>query len=194
VTDYQPRSYWEARAAQFGSTYVGYLGQPAVTVANTEKFLPLLLDVLLPDHDIMKLLDFGCGSGRFSPELAARAEEYVGADISLTGLELAGEPPDNGRWLHIAADKMPFRTGYFDVAVAAFVQQHIPAEDWEGWVAPGLKRVVHKGGHIIVIDDLEGTAFHMHPRGPDATAEALHCSIEVLHIEGHHWCARLQRE
>jgi len=188
---YEPRRYWERRAQKQGSTYVGYLGDPAATDDNYRRFEPLV-SMLFPD-EIVRVLDFGCGSGRWSALLAGRAMEYVGVDISPTGLQYAGDPPSNGRYVLLKDDALPFEDASFDGAVALWVIQHTPDADWLVW-ASELRRVLAPGAKMLVIDDREGTAAHMFPRPPEAVADALGCRIVVMEDEGHHWCALLVRE
>lgn len=95
-----------------------------------------------------RVLDAGCGKGRFARVLA---ERYPGA--SMVGLDLAeamlrcvpeGVHPCGG-----SLTALPFRTAAFDCAYATESLEH--AVDIEAAVAE-LCRVVRPGGRIVIID------------------------------------------
>jgi ubiquinone/menaquinone biosynthesis C-methylase UbiE len=95
-----------------------------------------------------RVLDAGCGKGRFARVLA---ERYPGA--SITGLDLA-----EAMLRHVPAGvgacagsmtALPFPSGTFACAYATESLEH--AVDIEGAVAE-LCRVVAPGGHIVIID------------------------------------------
>jgi ubiquinone/menaquinone biosynthesis C-methylase UbiE len=95
-----------------------------------------------------RVLDAGCGKGRFARVLAERYPE-----VSIAGLDLAeamlrcvpsGVHPCAG-----SMTDLPFRTAAFDCAYATESLEH--AVDIEGAVAE-LCRVVRPGGRIVIID------------------------------------------
>jgi SAM-dependent methyltransferase len=192
---YEPREFWEARAKRQGPTYVGHLGKPDATRDYFNRYRPVV-EEMLPERCGIAL-DFGCGSGRWTKLLAGRSEQYVGVDLSKTGLSYAVAVPDNARLVHLAEDRLPFRSDYFDTAIALWVLQHVPNDELETWAAE-LRRTVKTGGIFVVIDNYSGTAEHMFPRNEEAIAEALSCQIEDVLVRqnpqgGSHWCARMRR-
>ncbi len=90
-------------------------------------------------------LDAGCGSGRFSGSLAARASRVVAFDYSeAMALEVASSHPT------VIADvcSMPFATGSFDVVLAAWMLYH--ARDIDA-ACRELRRVVAPGGALVAV-------------------------------------------
>ena len=91
------RKYWERRARDFGPRSVLNLGHhedeyDAVTERQKRELFPLLEPLLRGDEKLA--LDFGCGPGRFTRDLAALiGGRAVGLDIVRTYLDLA--PPDS---------------------------------------------------------------------------------------------------
>jgi SAM-dependent methyltransferase len=77
-----------------------------------------------------RVLDAGCGTGRFLHECGGQCEQarMFGCDLSTDGLRFA-----TGRGLKRAAvaslTSLPFLTGSFDVVVCADVLQHLSATD-----------------------------------------------------------------
>ena len=88
--------YWERRAREFGPRSVLNLGHPeseyhAVTEAQKRELFPHLTRRLRGDEKLV--LDFGCGPGRFTRDLATlTGGRAVGLDIVRAYLDAA--PPD----------------------------------------------------------------------------------------------------
>ncbi|MSV29678.1 MAG: methyltransferase domain-containing protein [Bryobacterales bacterium] len=95
-----------------------------------------------------RVLDAGCGKGRFARILMERhpAAELWGVDISAAMLECV---PDGIRTVQAPMTRMPFDDGFFDAAYATESLEH--AVDIEAAVAE-ICRVVKTGGQIVIID------------------------------------------
>lgn len=100
-----------------------------------------------------RVLDAGCGPGRFSLEVLRLGATVVAADISRTQLELhRRNVPDEGVEARMVADVVDlsqFDDGAFDVTVCfggplSFVLDEAPR------AAAELARVTKPGGHVLV--------------------------------------------
>jgi len=92
-----------------------------------------------------RVLDFACGNGANIPWLR-EGREYVGVDISSTGLQRA-----QGAGVHLVCadvDALPFANGAFDAAIATFVLEHAtdPVRMLEE-----MRRVVRPGGRVVLM-------------------------------------------
>ncbi|HTY76890.1 MAG TPA: class I SAM-dependent methyltransferase [Candidatus Bathyarchaeia archaeon] len=91
------REYWESRARAFGARSVLNLGHPeseyhAVTEAQRRELFPHMSRLLRGDEKLV--LDFGCGPGRFTRDLAAlTGGRAIGVDIVQTYLDAAPRDP-----------------------------------------------------------------------------------------------------
>lgn len=109
-----------------------------------------LLSVLEPSTG-WRVLDAGCGDGRFATALAPRVQRVTGIDLSEDMLRSAARRAGNaGVVIDLArADigSLPFATGHFDavtaVTVLCFVQN--PSA-----VVAELARVVRPGGRLVL--------------------------------------------
>src|SRR5262245_63204971 len=103
--------YWERRARDFGPRSVLNLGHPAsefhaVTEAQKRELFPYLTRLLRGDEKLV--VDFGCGPGRFTRDLAAlTGGRAVGLDIVRAYLDAAPEDP--------RVDYQPMREGAIDL-------------------------------------------------------------------------------
>ncbi len=65
--------------------------------------------------DARRLLDLGCGTGFFLAELSERHPGAVGLDISHDMLKVSGQYVPEARLVTGDAERLPFKTGGFDV-------------------------------------------------------------------------------
>lgn len=92
-----------------------------------------------------RVLDAGCGNGRYLAELRRRGIEAAGCDLSPGMLRSAGHPR---RLLQADVGALPFAGGSFDVAIAAHVLYHV---DDPGVAARELRRVLRGGGTLLAV-------------------------------------------
>lgn len=145
---YDPETYWPERLRRQGETYVAKGGRRD----SYERQIRLVTPYFdwLPAEG--RVLDFGCGPGRFRPALEARGLEYEGVDLipGLGTMELEDVEPAS-----------------FDCAVAIWVLQHIVEDEAWGAAIEALYQALMPGGTLLVVDHLplRNMAEHMHPRG-----------------------------
>jgi 2-polyprenyl-3-methyl-5-hydroxy-6-metoxy-1,4-benzoquinol methylase len=95
-----------------------------------------------------RVLDVGCGEGRFAAELARAGREAVGIDV-------AEEPLRRARALHPGLDvrvvgaegPWPLRDVSFDAVWAGEVIEHVA--DTAGWLSE-VRRVLRSGGSLVL--------------------------------------------
>lgn len=80
-----------------------------------------------------RLLDVGCGTGRFAAPLRSRGISVVGLDASPAMLRQARAKEARLGLVRGLAQALPFRPGAFQTALAAYVIQHL--EDLRGTLA-----------------------------------------------------------
>ncbi len=108
---------------------------------------------LLGSNVTGRLLDAGCGSGKYALPLRMRGFDVVAIDVSLDALKTA-EKRSAGRKLDIgilAANvyQMPFSDGSFDVVWCYGVLQHLLSKERELAVLE-FWRVLRKGGLLFL--------------------------------------------
>lgn len=98
-----------------------------------------------------RALDAGCGSGRYTQDLARRYEDVIGVDISEQLIEIAGDRADpNVRY--VVSDLMSFNDANgFDLVFSSTTLHHVP--DLEAALTH-LRGLVRKGGMAILIDNV----------------------------------------
>ena len=96
-----------------------------------------------------KVLDFGCGSGRWSALVAPLVGELVAADASATALQVARENvrAANVRFVLATPDNLPFADQYFDLIFSLGVLHHVP--DTAGAIV-SLAGKLRAGGTLLL--------------------------------------------
>jgi SAM-dependent methyltransferase len=96
-----------------------------------------------------KVLDFGCGSGRWSGIVAPLVGELVAADASAAALQIARENvrAANVRFVQATPDNLPFTDKSFDLIFSLGVLHHVP--DTAGAIA-SLARKLRAGGTLLL--------------------------------------------
>ncbi len=94
------------------------------------------------------VLDAGCGSGMFFPEVADTATAVVGVDVSKKLLLKAkANAADNVHVVQADADNLPFADATFDAAFSFTVLQNMPKP---AKTLQEIKRTTKKHGRIAV--------------------------------------------
>lgn len=97
-----------------------------------------------------KILDYGCGSGKFSRMLSDKGAEVVGFDPSKKGLELASENNDDGI---IYTNKLePLQDYKFDSCVMNFVLCTIHSKDQISEILSRINGLLKEKGQLIILN------------------------------------------
>src|SRR5215831_3629719 len=109
-----------------------------------------LLSVYVDRASISRVIDLGCGTGRFSELLAGHfSAQVIGIDPSLKMLDQARRKPAIGNVVYCQglAKALPFREGCADLVFMSRVYHHFT--DPSG-VAKECHRVLRQGGYACI--------------------------------------------
>jgi SAM-dependent methyltransferase len=112
---------------------------------------PRLLSIAESLHplDGRRVLDLGCGKGRFARALRDRGARVVGLDVSeamLAGADGSGLDRVRG-----SARRLPFRPSSFDAVIAVEIFEHLAPRAVDD-VCAEVRRVLRPGGTFVVVD------------------------------------------
>ena len=95
----------------------------------------------------LRILDLGCGKGRFARALKAEGAVVTGIDLSSAMLsEAVGVDRVRG-----SARSLPFRSESFDAVIAVEVFEHLDPTTWSGTLREA-RRVLTPRGSVVVVD------------------------------------------
>ena len=116
-------------------------------VAARDYRLLACIDALSPITPKTRILDLGCGKGRFARHLGCLGAEVIGLDGSQGMLARA-----NGLdCVRGSALRLPFASKSFDCVMAIEVFEHIPSAGISLTIAEA-NRVLKPGGRLVIID------------------------------------------
>lgn len=119
----------------------------AVRLAPVEE--PALLSLIDDLPDGSRVLDAGCGTGRYSAHLQARGHSVVGVDLSPDMLARARQKLPDVDFLEGQLDALPVEDAAFDAAVCALTLVHLPDLDV---AAREFARILRPGGKLLISD------------------------------------------
>jgi SAM-dependent methyltransferase len=123
-------------------------GRFKAEVASDDVRLRAVIESLGPLEGL-RVLDLGCGKGRFSSHLKAEGAEVIGLDLSAAMLSsLRGIDR-----VRASARRLPFANETFDAVVAIEVLEHVGAVESVLFEA---RRVLKPGGRLAIVDKNAG--------------------------------------
>jgi SAM-dependent methyltransferase len=159
---YQPSLYWEERARRFAGEGAGLAavcayGMPEFYNRAIQLEQRLALRPWLGVEPGTRVLDVGCGVGRWSRLLAARGAQVTGVDLSATMIAQA----QRRAVVEGVADRCQFRVqdlskldidGQFDVVLGVTVLQHILDAELLQAALLGMTARLAPGGRMILLE------------------------------------------
>jgi 2-polyprenyl-3-methyl-5-hydroxy-6-metoxy-1,4-benzoquinol methylase len=99
-------------------------------------------------QDAGRVLDVGCGEGRFTRELASAGARVVGVDVAEEPLRRArAQCPGLELWLIAEGERWPFEDASFDAVWAGEVIEHVV--DTARWLSE-IRRVLRPQGSLLL--------------------------------------------
>lgn len=131
---------WHASA----DAWIAYIDSGA---SVRELLLDRVMLRLVGDVTGRRVLDLGCGEGRFCRMLSERGAETVGIDPTAGMVATASARHPSGRYVRAPAEALPFADASFNVGVS-----YITLVDIEGYrgAIHEVARVLKPGGRFIV--------------------------------------------
>ncbi|NEP26872.1 MULTISPECIES: class I SAM-dependent methyltransferase [Moorena] len=99
-----------------------------------------------------KLLDFGCGTGRFAPRITNLGIEYTGIDSSENMIQVAKDIHQSPilKFIHFNGVEIPFPDNSFDTCLSSGVFQYLIKEPNCQKILSEIRRVLVPGGCLIM--------------------------------------------
>ena len=107
----------------------------------------LFNDYVMPGD---KVLDLGCGNGRFFELLKDKDVNYIGVDFSEKLIEIAKEKYPKIKFQVADALNLPFPNNYFDKIYSIAVLHHIPSQEFRMQFLKEVRRILKPNGFLIL--------------------------------------------
>jgi SAM-dependent methyltransferase len=170
-----PKEYWRGVAADFGSAdAIGFAPvlHPTAPFWFNEQIDQLQFRAVLRALGVAqivsgaKVLDVGCGTGRWVRRFQALGLKPTGLDATPEMLRLASRRLSNASLLSAEAHRLPLADQSFDCVTDITVVQHISPELQPMAIAEML-RVLRPGGSLVLMELIRGHDSHIFPRKPE---------------------------
>jgi|GEM_PF-1044703 len=154
LTDDMLRPVCDARASGFLNRLMNWTQREAVAWALRRA--PI-------EWQASRVLDVGCGTGRWSRLLHERGAAVVGVDLTAQAVEAAAALVPEGEFHRLDLLAMEFPAGEFDLALSVTVLQHLPYPEQEE-VMRRLRRFLKPGGYLVILEHVRDRGAHMFAR------------------------------
>lgn len=180
------KAYWEQRVQQYGRRSVLNIRHPdsefdMVTRTQKREIFPHLQAALQGNEQV--LLDFGCGPGRFTGELARLiGGKAIGVDIVEALLTLAPRAPDV-EYLLMQEGDIPLPDQSVDVVWSCLTLGGITTDATLQRTVREIERVLHNDGLLFLVENTaeKPDAAHWHFRQL-ADYQALFPDVVLHHV------------
>ena len=154
---FQSDGYLSGASAKRYDHQVEVLFGGAAAVMRRQALVPL--KAALAGRAATRLLDVGCGTGRFLREVKTNYPrlEATGLDLSAHYLAVARDelrPWSRARLVIGAAEAMPFADGQFDAVTCIYLFHELPRGVRRAVVSE-IRRVLKPGGMLVFVDSLQ---------------------------------------
>ncbi len=168
---YEPETHWADRALRSGGDPLraACLDDPVENACIDRIQRRVLtaafdrLNTLLPLRD-SRLLDYGCGPGRWVPFFQRWGCQYTGIDLVEPMVRLARSRWPGADIQRLEGERIPYGAGTFDVVVSIAVLHHNGYSAQERMLAE-IRRVLKPGGYVLVFEAVG-------PRAPPGVGES----------------------
>ncbi len=196
--NYDPATYWSARArrdahGRFESVCVFGASEVENRCADRIQARSLLRAMRRVGIAGSRVLEYGCGIGRWASRVRGLGAEWVGVDLSDEMCERARiENPGCDAQVLQGGTRIPHPDAAFDVVYSVTVLHHNGHEAQEE-ILTEMLRVLRPGGTLLLMEAVGSAgSFNMFPRshaGWIAFGRAR--GLEFVHSEGlHYWVLR----
>ncbi len=107
-----------------------------------------LFDNYLIEGD--RVLDLGCGNGRYYETVKGKRVDYIGVDNSERLIKLAQRKNPGVKFQTADAFNLPFSNNYFDKVYSIAVLHHMPSKKFRSQFLKEAKRVLKQRGLLIL--------------------------------------------
>jgi ubiquinone/menaquinone biosynthesis C-methylase UbiE len=127
---------------------------------NPKYYTKEILNVILPKYCSGKLVDVGCGRGKYKKRFLKYCDTYTGVDNCSSEYQFLNEKDSANPDVVASVLEMPFPENEFDTAICTEVIEHVPNPFV---LVAEIARVLKPGGHLILSSGWIA-AYHQEPK------------------------------
>jgi len=157
---YDPKSFWDEKARRAGKDFESAvcLDDP---IANKiidriqKRFLRMAFRQIRQRMDLAgrKVLDYGCGTGRWVEFFRSYGMDYTGVDLSTEMVRIASERFPDVEISAVGSAGIQFPSQTFDVVCSIAVIHHNPYDD-QSSILRQLSRIIKPEGFLVLFESM----------------------------------------
>jgi SAM-dependent methyltransferase len=190
---YSPKEYWSDLARRYGD--VDDSGLAPILHPQTPEWFNQVFDKLqfrsfrraleIAEFPVgARLLDVGCGTGRWLRRHAELGFSPIGVDATFGMLVIARAQETKAPLVVGLASNLPFTDASFEGLSDITVVQHVPYQ-LQAAAVREMIRVLRPGGRLILLELIRGKGPHIFPRTPlDWIQEIESCGAKLIKCFG----------
>ncbi len=156
---YQTDGYLSRRSAELYDFQVEVLFGGSADLMRRQALAPISRHLSGRRHAELRLLDLGCGTGRFLAQIKSNWPRLPVIGIDLSPHYLAEARERLASWSRVAlveaaAEALPFPEAHFDVVTSVYLLHELPRQVRHAALRE-MARVLKPGGLLIVADSLQ---------------------------------------
>jgi SAM-dependent methyltransferase len=158
--EYDPSTFWNEKArASAGDRLAAVCHSDAGENRNIEAVQRRLVGRAMArvgqevDLGGVRLLDYGCGVGRWASFFRGLGTLYHGVDLAEAMIALARSDDPGGDYRVLGEGSIPFPDAAFDVVCSIAVLHHNPLHEQER-IADELARVMRRRGYVVLFESV----------------------------------------
>jgi ubiquinone/menaquinone biosynthesis C-methylase UbiE len=156
---YQTDGYLSRRSAELYDFQVEVLFGGSADLMRRQALAPIARQIGRRRHGALRLIDVGCGTGRFLAQIKSNWPRLQVTGIDLSPYYLAAARERLGSWSRVslvegAAERLPCPDGAFDLVTSVFLLHELPRSVRHAALAE-MARVLRPGGLLVLVDSLQ---------------------------------------
>jgi SAM-dependent methyltransferase len=151
---YIPERFWDERVREYGELGDGYANPDTQAYEDRIRMKKAL--EMLGNVSGLRVLDVGCGTGRWSVQLSKMGAVVVGIDISKEMIKLAQKRAIRNTIYNISfvnrtIEDLNYRN-CFDLVISVTVLQHITIAERLNLAIHHIVKAIRQGGRVLAIE------------------------------------------
>ena len=156
---YQTDGYLSRRSAELYDMQVEVLFGGSADLMRRQALAPIARHLAGRSNSDTRLLDVGCGTGRFLAQIKSNWPRLKVAGVDLSPHYLAEARERLEAWSRVelvqgAAEELPFAEAEFDVVTSVFLLHELPRKVRHAALRE-MARVLKPGGMLVMVDSLQ---------------------------------------
>jgi len=157
---YDPKSYWDEKAQRAGLDFESAVCfndviENKIIDRVQKRFIRMAFRQISQRIDLAgkKILDYGCGTGRWVQFFLSYGMEYIGIDLSTEMVKIATQRFPDTKFAALSKEGIKYPSQTFDIVCSIAVLHHNPYEE-QSLIIHQLSRIIKLKGFLVLFESI----------------------------------------